>query len=109
MDLKKVSGDPDWTMRKINLLRKQSADWQLCFALEDETWASMKKKHHQQRRTLIDETSGTGDLMNLMNQQVRDIQEWHTAVEKYRNALQARLTQETVDLDKEKQALATFL
>jgi hypothetical protein len=109
MGLKKASGGAVWTMQTLNLHRKQSADWQLCFTLEDETFASMNKKHHQQRRTLIDETSGTGDLMNLMNQQVREIREWHTAVEKYRNALHTRLNQETVNLDKEKQELATFL
>lgn len=108
MHLDKLGLSPKWTTRKLDLIRQHHADWQLCFAAEDESWHSLRRGHNRQRGELM---SGSFDVVKwkqLIQQQLEEIQQWRWTMASYRLALQTRQDAESDNLDAEKRALSSY-
>ncbi|MCC5613242.1 hypothetical protein LC612_42840 [Nostoc sp. CHAB 5834] len=102
MNLDRISSNPEWTKRKLELIRQHHDERQRYFAAEDESWRSLQQRHYQQRRELADNAAGVLKWKQFICQQVQDVKYWRQAMATNRLLLQARQSQETLDLEAEK-------
>jgi hypothetical protein len=108
MHLDKLGSDPEWIARKVDLIRHHHADWQLCFAAEDESWRSLQRGHYRQRRELMGGSLDVVKWKQLIGQQVEAIQQWRWTMARYRLALHTKQDEESGTLEAEKRALSVY-
>lgn len=105
MNLNTLGPDPGWIARKADLIRQHHADWQLCFAVEDQSWYSLHRGHDRQRGELRASSLDMVAWKQLIQLQVEEIQQWRRTMAHYRRALQTRQNEERDTLEAEKRAL----